>query len=123
VRSRKLVEGMQFWPGPIARNLAAYGIFAATERVLMAAVKAGGDRQAMHEVIREHSMAAWAAVQAGKVNPLAELLTRDGRLLAHLSPERITELLDATQHVGDAPERTRSLAALIRAEVGIREVA
>ncbi|MCC6458088.1 MAG: adenylosuccinate lyase [Caldilineaceae bacterium] len=123
VRSRKLVEGMQFWPGPIARNLAAYGIFAATERVLMAAVKAGGDRQAMHEVIREHSMAAWAAVQAGDANPLAELLTHDGRLLAHLPSERITELLDATQHVGDAPERTRSLAALIRAEVGIREVA
>jgi adenylosuccinate lyase len=123
VRSRKLVEGMQFWPGPVARNLAAYGIFAATERVLMAAVKAGGDRQAMHEVIREHSMAAWAAVQAGEANPLAERLAQEGRLLAHLPPDRIAELLDATHHVGDAPERTRSLAALIRAEVGIREVA
>ena len=122
-RSRKLVEGMQFWSGRIERNLADYGIFAATERVLMAAVKAGGDRQALHEVIREHSMTAWAAVQAGEANLLSDLLAGDERLLAHLPAEQITALLDATRHVGDAPERTRRLAELIRAEVGSREVA
>jgi adenylosuccinate lyase len=123
MRSNKLMEGMHFWPGPNARNLAAYGIFAATERVLMAAVKAGGDRQELHEVIREQSMAAWAAVQAGEANSLRELLMCDERLLAHLPAEKVAELLDATQHVGDAPERTRALAAMIRAEVGPKEVA
>lgn len=123
MRSHRLLKDMNFWPGPIARNLATYGIFAATERVLMSAAKAGGDRQALHEVIREHSMAAWAEVQAGKENPLRSLLMKDDRLLAHLQAQQIDELLDATHHIGDAPERTRTLAATIRAEIGPRELA
>jgi adenylosuccinate lyase len=123
MRSHSLLKDMHFWPGPIARNLATYGIFAATERVLLAAVKAGGDRQELHEVIREHSMAAWAEVQAGKENPLRGHLMTDERLLAHLPAQQIDELLDATHHVGDAPQRTRTLAAAIRAEVGPRELA
>jgi adenylosuccinate lyase len=122
-RSVNLVKKMNFWPGPIARNLAAYGIFAATERVLMEAVKAGGNRQELHEVIREHSMAAWAAVQEGKPNPLRELIANDPRAMRHVPAEKLDDLLDANHHVGDAPERTRRLAALIRAEVGIKEPA
>ena len=69
----------------VQRNLDAYGAFAGTERVLMEAVKAGGDRQELHEVIREQSLAAWADVQAGRPNPLPGLLagdTRDQRLLS-----------------------------------------
>jgi hypothetical protein len=62
-------------------------------------------------------------VQAGEANSLRELLMRDERLLAHVAAEKMAELLDATQHVGDAPERTRILAAMIRAEVGPKEVA
>ncbi|MCX6048434.1 MAG: adenylosuccinate lyase, partial [Chloroflexi bacterium] len=50
-RSLGLIQGLRIWPGPTARNLRDYGLFAATERVLMVAVKAGGDRQALHEVI------------------------------------------------------------------------
>jgi adenylosuccinate lyase len=122
-RSTNLVRRMNFWPGPIQRNLAAYGIFAATERVLMAAVKAGGDRQELHEVIREHSMAAWAAVQAGSPNPLRDLIAADERAMRYVDQDRLDELLDATHHVGDAPERTRRLIALIRDEVGIKELA
>ncbi len=122
-RSSNLIKNMNFWPGPIARNLAAYGIFAATERVLMEAVKAGGNRQELHEVIREHSMTAWAAVQAGKSNPLRELVIGDPRLMSHVPVDNVDVLLDATHHVGDAPERTRNLAAQIRADVGIKELA
>jgi adenylosuccinate lyase len=122
-RSGNLVRSMNFWPGPIARNLAAYGIFAATERVLMEAVKAGGDRQELHEVIREHSMAAWAAVQAGMPNPLREMIANDSRLMAHVPAGKVDTLLDATHHVGDAPERTRNLAAIIRADLGLKEFA
>jgi adenylosuccinate lyase len=122
-RCVNLVKKMNFWPGPIARNLAAYGIFAATERVLMEAVKAGGNRQELHEVIREHSMAAWAAVQAGEANPLRNLIANDERAMAFIEDGQLDELLDATHHVGDAPERTRRLAALIRDEIGIKETA
>lgn len=117
MRTQRLIEGFAIWPGAVTRNLADYGVFAATERVLMAAVKAGGDRQALHEVIREHSMAAWAAVQAGEANPLADSLVGDERVTVWVSPDRLPALLDATGHVGDAPERTRRLAHTIRNEI------
>jgi adenylosuccinate lyase len=113
-QSCSLVNGLQVWPGPTARNLRDYGIFAATERVLMEGVKAGGDRQTLHEVIREHSMAAWAAVQAGEDNPLAARLAGDTRLTALVPAAALPGLLDASVHVGDAPERTHALAATIR---------
>jgi adenylosuccinate lyase len=122
-RSLALIRGMNFWPGPTARNLATYGIFAATERLLMEAVKAGGNRQELHEVIREHSMTAWAAVQAGKANPLRELVLNDARLMRSIAADKVDSLLDATHHVGDAAERTRNLAAQIRAEMGVKEMA
>ena len=48
----------------------------------MEAVKRGGDRQEMHEVIREHALAAWAEVQAGEANPLIPALCADARLRA-----------------------------------------
>ncbi len=51
----------------IARNFAIYGPFAATERLLMAAVKAGANRQEMHEVIREHALQAWAEDRRGAI--------------------------------------------------------
>jgi len=113
-RAQGLVEGMHFWTGPIERNLRDYGIFAATERVLMAAVQAGGDRQALHEVIREQSLAAWAALQAGRANPLAELLAADERITQFVPADAVPGLLDASGHVGDAAERALALAAHLR---------
>ena len=118
-RAEKLVAGLRIWPGPSARNLADYGIFAATERVLMAAVKAGGDRQALHEVIREASLRAWAELQAGRPNPLADLLAEDGRITACVSAQEVRALLDASDHVGDAAERALALAASIHAAVNL----
>ncbi len=113
-RARALVEGLTIWPGPVARNLRDYGVFAATERLLMEAVKAGGDRQSLHEVIREHSLAAWQAVQAGEPNPLIERLASDPRITAWVAPEQVRALLDAQGYVGDAPERAREMARTIQ---------
>jgi len=112
--SLRLAGDLNVWPAAIARNLAAYGVFAATERLLMEAVKAGGDRQDLHEVIREHSLIAWAAVQAGLPNPLADRLGADPTFTALLPVERIRILLDASDYVGEAPERARRVAALAR---------
>ncbi len=53
---RGIVEGLQINQAAIRRNLETYGPFAATERVLMAAVRAGASRQEMHERIRAHSI-------------------------------------------------------------------
>ncbi len=52
VRSLRLIDGLLIDDRAVARNLAGYGAFAATERLLMELVRAGADRQAMHERIR-----------------------------------------------------------------------
>lgn len=114
IRAKRLVDGMQIDDGAVQRNLETYGVFAATERLLMEAVRAGGDRQYLHELIREHSLTAWQALREGRQNPLAELLCADTRIISLVSPERIRELLRADQHIGDAPERARALAWSIR---------
>jgi adenylosuccinate lyase len=98
----------------VARTLADYGIFAATERLLMELVKAGADRQAMHEVIRSHSLASWNAVAGRQPNPLPDWLSADAELTAYLAPERVRSLLNAADYVGNAPERARMMATQIR---------
>ncbi len=113
----KIVDGLRIDKHAVQRNLQVYGPFAATERVLMALVKAGADRQEMHEKIRMHSLAAWESLQQGSDNPLLDRLLRDANLLSYLSAEDLVRLMDASEHVGDAPERARNLAAQIRVEL------
>jgi len=113
-RALRVTKGLRVHEEAVQRNLNRYGVFAATERVLMEAVKAGGDRQELHEVIREHSMAAWEALQRGEPNPLAERLATDPRLTRWLQPDEVRRLLDAREHIGDAPARARALAETAR---------
>ena len=103
--ARRIVAGLVVHKENIGRNLSTYGVFAATETLLMELVKAGADRQEMHERIRQHTMAAWDAIHRGEENPLVERLISDSDLLAFLSAERVRELLDAVNFVGDAPAR------------------
>jgi adenylosuccinate lyase len=98
----------------MSQNLAAYGPFAAMERLLMALGKAGADRQVMHERLREQAMQAWAIIQSGQPNPLIENLAHDSEILRYLSPEDVHNLMDARHHLGDAPLRARKLAEHIR---------
>jgi adenylosuccinate lyase len=80
----------------------------------MALVKAGANRQEMHERIRQCSMIAWQSLQRGEVNPLSELLASDQAILGYLSPDEVRAILAQGTGVGDAPERSRALARLIR---------
>ncbi len=112
--AHRVLRGLNIHDEAIARNLDAYGTFAATERLLMELVRAGADRQVMHEVIREHAMAAWQEVWVGKPNPLAGRLAADSKVLRYLPADRVRELLDAAGHIGDAPERARQMARVIR---------
>jgi adenylosuccinate lyase len=98
----------------IARNLAIYGPFAATERVLMALVKAGADRQEMHERIRSHALKAWKTLSLGGENPLVNDLCRDAELAEYLSEQEIRLLIAAQSHIGDAPERAKALVKVIQ---------
>ncbi len=117
----KVVRGLRIDHEAIARNLKQYGGFAATERLLMALVRAGADRQAMHERLRQHSMAAWAEMARSGHNPLYEMLREDAELLRYLSREHLDDLMDASTHVGDAPARARALAEAIRAGLVTRQ--
>jgi adenylosuccinate lyase len=112
--ANSLLKGLRVDEAAIARNLTIYGPFAATERVLMALVKSGADRQEMHERIRSHAMKAWEAVRAGEENPLASLLCKDAIMTEYLSEEELRRLMDARSHLGDAPERAREMAKTIQ---------
>lgn len=114
----RIVNGLHINLTAIQHNLNRHSPFAATERVLLEAVKAGADRQAAHEAIQRCSMAAWEQIQRGRSNPLPELLANDPYLTRWLSPQRIRELLDASRYVGTAPERARRLAARARQVFG-----
>jgi adenylosuccinate lyase len=116
-RAAALVEGMTFDREQVARNVARYGPFAATERVLMAAVRAGAGREVAHEWLREASLQAWEAIRREEANPLVELVAADARLAAYLSPDDMRRLMNANSYVGTAVERARTCAATIREPV------
>ncbi len=116
--AKHVVTGLVVHKENIKRNLSTYGVLAATETLLMELVKAGADRQGMHERIRQHTMAVWEAIQRGGENPLMERLSSDGALLAFLPAERVRELLDAISFIGDAPARCLEFLRLLRARLG-----
>lgn len=110
----KLIEGLAIDEAAAARNLAAHGVFAGTEPLLMSLSRAGADRQEMHERIRVHALHAWQQVSAGRNNPLADDLSADPEILRYLRAGDIRIRLDAAGYVGDAPERARLLAREIK---------
>jgi adenylosuccinate lyase len=122
LRAERIVRGLRIDADAVARTFARYGVFAATERLLMAAALAGGNRQHLHEVIREHALAAWAAVQRGEPNPLRQTLANDVSITALLPADQAYALLDATAYVGDAPARARALAVHIKNEISTEHV-
>jgi adenylosuccinate lyase len=119
-RAQRILDGLEIRTEFVARNLEAYGTFAASERLLMELVKAGADRQEMHEVIRRHSMTAWDVLQRelSAPNPLPDLLAADPAVRTFLPQDQVRGLLDASDYTGDAPERARDLATLIHRAVG-----
>jgi adenylosuccinate lyase len=114
--SARIIKGLRVNEAQVERNMRVYGPFAATERLLMALVTAGASRQEMHERIREHSLAAWAALGAGQDNPLIEALCYDPEITRYVDAATARRLLDAGAYVGDAPVRARTLAAQARTQ-------
>jgi adenylosuccinate lyase len=114
ITAKHILGGLQVNEAAIYLNLAKYAPFAAVERVLMALVKVGADRQAMHEVLRQHSMTAWNAVQSGNSNPLSELISHDPEIIRYLPQNELSQLMDITRYHGDAPQRARQMAETIR---------
>jgi len=95
-------DGLVVYPKVIEAHVMAELPFMATENILMAAVKAGGNRQDLHERIRQHSQAAASEVKRlGKPNDLIARLKED-EAFANLNFEKV---LDPTAYVGRAPEQ------------------
>lgn len=116
-RMLRIVKEMRLNEQMMARNMATYGPFAATERVLMALVSKGASRQDAHEWIRDASLTAWGHVQTSGENPLTSLLAADSNISQLLSVAEVEVLMQAEAHVGNSAERARQLAQMIREEV------
>jgi adenylosuccinate lyase len=82
----------------------------ATERWLMLGVKAGGDRQALHEVIRRHSWAVSEAVDRGEANTLLQRLASDPAF-AGIAGAALAAELDPVRYVGRAPSQVHEYVA------------
>ncbi len=101
-----VVDGLVVYPKVIEKHLMAELPFMATENIMMDAVKAGGDRQELHERIRELSMEAGKKVKVeGKDNNLLELIAADPSF--HLSLEELQRAMDPSRYVGRAPEQVQ----------------
>ena len=105
---QNVADGLVVYPEVIARNLREELPFMATENILMAAVTAGGDRQDLHEHIREHSQAAAAEVkQHGKPNDLLERLAEDKAF----SGVDLAAAVDASKLTGRSAEQVDEFLA------------
>lgn len=105
-----IAENLVVYDKVIAKHLAQELPFMATENIIMECVKAGGDRQELHEHIRRLSMEAGANVkQNGGDNNLIELLKQDELFAA--AHGKLDEILDAKNFVGRAPKQTEEFIA------------
>ena len=105
-----VVDGLVVYPKVIEKRLMSELPFMATENIMMDAVKAGGDRQELHERIRELSMEAGKNVKVeGKDNNLLELIAADPAF--NLTLEELQKTMDPAKYVGRAKEQTDAFLA------------
>ena len=100
-----VVDGLVVYPKVIEKHMMAELPFMATENIMMDAVKAGGDRQELHERIRELSMEAGRTVKVeGKDNDLLERIAADPAF--NLTIEELQKSMEPSRYVGRAKEQT-----------------
>lgn len=105
-----IAGGLVVYPKVIEKRLRQELPFMASENILMAAVKAGGDRQELHERIREHSQAAARQVKvAGGDNDLLARLKADPAFAA--IKDSLDDTLDPARYVGRAPQQVEEFLA------------
>ncbi len=107
-----VVDGLVVYPKVIEKRLMSELPFMATENIMMDAVKAGGDRQELHEKIRVLSMEAGKHVKVeGKENNLLELIAADPSF--NLSLEDLQKTMDPAKYTGRAKEQTEAFLAQV----------
>jgi adenylosuccinate lyase len=102
---QNICNGLVVYPKVISRRVAEELPFMATENILMEAVKKGGDRQLLHERIRQYSMDAGKRIKLeGKPNDLLERILCDQAFM--LTKTDLDRILDVSAFVGRAPQQT-----------------
>ncbi len=102
-----IADGLVVYPKVIEAHLRSELPFMATENIMMDAVKAGGDRQELHERIRQHSMAAGRVVkEEGKPNDLLERIAADPAF--GMTLEQLEAHLEPSAYVGRAPQQVEA---------------
>lgn len=102
-----VVDGLVVYPKVIEKRLMAELPFMATENIMMDAVKAGGDRQELHERVRELSMLAGKQVkEEGQNNNLLELIAEDPAF--NMTLEKLQETMKPEKYVGRSVEQVES---------------
>ena len=105
-----VVDGLVVYPKVIEKRLMAELPFMATENIMMDAVKAGGDRQELHEKIRQLSMEAGKNVkEKGLDNNLLELIAADPAF--GLTLDELKKTMDPSRYVGRAPKQVEEFLA------------
>jgi adenylosuccinate lyase len=105
-----IMNGIVVYPNRINKHIMEELPFMATEYIIMEEVKAGGDRQEIHEVIRVHSMEASKKVkEEGEENDLIERILNDDSL--KLDKSKLKEVLDPKNFIGFAPIQTEEFIA------------
>jgi adenylosuccinate lyase len=105
-----VVDGLVVYPKVIEQHLMNELPFMATENIMMDAVKAGGDRQELHEKIRTHSMAAGRVVkEEGKPNDLLERIAADPSF--NMNMEQLQAIMKPENFVGRAPQQVEEFIA------------
>lgn len=100
-----VADGLVVYPKVIEKHILAELPFMATENIMMDAVKAGGDRQELHEKIRVHSMAAGRVVkEEGLANDLLERIAEDPAF--NITLEELQKIVKPENYVGRAPAQT-----------------
>lgn len=116
-----VISGGTVYPNVVRKHLMEELPFMATENILMECVKRGGDRQALHEVIRQHSVAAGRAVKLdGADNDLLDRIAADPAF--GLSRADIDEILSTSSFTGLAADQAHAYVAEVRAALASNPV-
>lgn len=116
--AHKILSGLVINKQRIKHNLKKYAPFAATESILIEAVKNDADRQEMHELLRDLSLQAWQEIQQGNPKPLQQLLGENKKLTKYITTSKLQQLLNVERHIGDASERAVMLSLKIQDVIG-----
>ena len=111
-----VVDGLVVYPKVIEKHMMAELPFMATENIMMDAVKAGGDRQELHERIRELSMEAGKNVKVnGQDNNLLELIAADPAF--NMTLEELQKTMEPSRYVGRSKEQVEEFLAEVIAPI------